>query len=302
MELFSYVKRKSRFSSSDSDTSTKETPEIKRSKFEDDPEVVDEASAIELSPTSCQGEDKILLALDMAQDNASKTDIILSKLGKLDTIALEIQSLRESVEKINFTVEKLQHDFSLVERDLKKVITDTDELQESVTSLNKDVEEGKANLEQVKAKSEEELQKLRLQLLDYEVYQRRENLRFYGVREERDEDTKETLYNFLENELGISGARRIEFQRVHRTGKKSGKPRSIIPRFLRYTDREAVFTLRSSLEKDAGFGIGPDLPKQVVEMRKKLIPKMLDARKQGKRAAFSRAEPYKLIIDGEQFI
>ena len=103
----------------------------------------------------------------MAQDNASKTDIILSKLGKLDIIALEIQSLRESVEKINFTVEKLQHDFSRVERDLKKVITDTDELQESVTSLNKDVEEEKANLERVKAKSQEELQKLRLQLLDY---------------------------------------------------------------------------------------------------------------------------------------
>ena len=263
------------------------------------PEVVDEASAIELSPTLNQGEDKILLALDMAQDNASKTYIILSTLTKLDIIALEIS---ESEEKINFTVEKLQHDFSRVERDLKKVITDTDELQESVTSLNKDVEEGKASLEQVKAKSEEEMQKLHLQLLDYEVYQRRENLRFYGVCEERDEDTKETLYNFLENDLGISGAHRIEFQQVHRTGKKSDTPRSIIARFLRYTDREAVFTLRSSLEKDTGFRIRPDLPKQVVEMRKKLIPKMLDAMKQGKRAAFSRAEPYKLIIDGEQFI
>ena len=230
--LISFVKRKSRFSSSGSDTSTKETPEIKRSKYEDEPEVINEASAIELSPTSSQGEDKILLALDMAQDNASKTDIILSKLGKLDITALEIQSLRESVEKINFTVKKLKHDFSRVERDLKKVITDTDELQESMISLNKDVEEGKANLEQVKAKREEELQKLRLQLLDYEVYQRGENLRFYGIRKERDEDTKETLYNFLENELGISGARRIEFQRVHRTGKKSDKPRSIIARFF----------------------------------------------------------------------
>ena len=47
-----------------------------------------------------------------------------------------------------------------------------------------------------------------------------------------------------------------------------------------------------------GGGIGYDLPKQVIDMRKRLIPKMVQARKDGKRAAFSRTEPYKLIIDG----
>ena len=41
--------------------------------------------------------------------------------------------------------------------------------------------------------------------------------------------------------------------------------------------------------------------KDVVDMRKPLIPRMLEARKQGKHAAFSRAEPYKLFIDGKQF-
>ena len=96
----------------------------------------------------------------------------------------------------------------------------------------------------------------------------------------------------------------IEFQRVHRLGKRSdkkGKPRVIIARFLRYTDREAVFSLRASLDKESEVGIGPDLPKDVVDMRKPLIPRMLEARKQGKHAAFSRAEPYKLFIDGKQF-
>ena len=72
----------------------------------------------------------------------------------------------------------------------------------------------------------------------------------------------------------------------------------IIARFLRFPAREAVFSRRSCLEDESGFGIGPDLAKQVVEMRKKLIPKMLEDRKQGKRAAFSRSGPYKLLIDG----
>ena len=92
--------------------------------------------------------------------------------------------------------------------------------------------------------------------------------------------------------------------RVHRLGKrgdKKSKPRPIIARFLRYTDREAFFSVRATLDKESGIGIGSDLPKEVVEMRKHLISKMLEARKQGKRAAFGRAEPYKLFIDGVQF-
>ena len=146
---------------------------------------------------------------------------------------------------------------------------------------------------------------MRLQLLNYEVYQRRENLRFYGLSEVGEsEDTKETLYKLLENRLKMNNARAIEFQRVHRLGKrgdKKSKPRAILARFLRYTDREAVISLRGTLDKESGIGIGPDLPKEVVEMSKHLIPKMLEARKQGKREAFGRIEPYKLIIDGVQF-
>lgn len=50
----------------------------------------------------------------------------------------------------------------------------------------------------------------------------------------------------------------------------------------RYPDCEAVFARRSSLADTPGLGIDPDLPKEVVDMRKKLIPRMLEARKQEK--------------------
>ena len=97
-------------------------------------------------------------------------------------------------------------------------------------------------------------------------------MRFYGISEEGEaEDTKETLLKCLENRFKMANARDIEFQRVHRLGKRSdkkGKPRVIIARFLRYTDREAVFSLRASLDKESEVGIGPDLPKDVVDMRK----------------------------------
>ena len=87
------------------------------------------------------------------------------------------------------------------------------------------------------------------------------------------------LYNFLETELGIEDARKIAFHRLHRVGKEKRnprEPRAIIASFLRYP--EAVFSRHLSLEDESGFGIGPYLPKQVEEMSKKLIRKMLEAR------------------------
>ena len=58
------------------------------------------------------------------------------------------------------------------------------------------------------------------------------------------EDTKQVMYNFLEQELKISNAwRRIGFQRIHRLGKPNKKGnRPIIARLLHYTVREEVMS------------------------------------------------------------
>ena len=198
-------------------------------------------------------------AIDAEQGDQHKMDIILNKLENLQQMATDttahINLLRETVDTINLTVVGLQKEFSRVEKDLKSVVTETNELKASVISLNKDVEEGKANFEKSNQEHDKEISTLRLQLLNYDVYQRRENLRFYGISEEGEsEDTKETLHKLLENRLKMDSARAIEFQRVHRLGKRSdkkSKPRTIIARFLRYTGREAVFSLRATLDKES---------------------------------------------------
>ena len=90
-----------------------------------------------------------------------------------------------------------------------------------------------------------EINPLRDEKLYMEEYQRRENLRFLGIKKEADteEDAREILVGFLKTELGIENADQIEFQRVHRVGKRvssNGKPRQIIARFLKYPQREDV--------------------------------------------------------------
>ena len=42
-----------------------------------------------------------------------------------------------------------------------------------------------------------------------------------------------------------------------------------------------------------------DIPKELIDLRKKQMPAFHEARKAGKRAAFSKSEPDKLFIDGK---
>ena len=109
------------------------------------------------------------------------------------------------------------------------------------------------------------------------------------------------LQEFFEQLLEVQPeeVQKLEFQRVHRVGNKineDGKPRAIIARFLRYRDREFIFS-KTCLVKDSQFGISADLPKEIVKTRKEQIKKLIEARKSGKLAFFSRAEPDKLYID-----
>ena len=53
--------------------------------------------------------------------------------------------------------------------------------------------------------------------------------------------------------------------------------------------------------KGKRFGISADLPKEIVDRRKNVLPNFFAAKKAGKSAYFSRAEPDKLFIDGRLF-
>ena len=299
--LSSLFKRKTR--GSISPTSESISPETKRLKESVKEHQANAPPAIESPPkTKTDSEDVVLSALDMAQDFASKVDLIISKLNQLENIGTQINTLQDSVDRINQTVANLQSEYHRLKEDVRKTVDETNTLQTSVKFLNDEAEASKKKLRDDEEKSRQKMEDLRLQLLNYEVYSRRENLRFYGIPEtDEEENTEAVLKAFLEKELNVENTQYIEFQRVHRVGKRdrnTGKPRAIIARCLRFKDRENLFSCRRNINSESNFGIGPDLPKQVIDMRKRLIPKMVQARKDGKRAAFSRIEPYKLFIDG----
>ena len=111
-------------------------------------------------------------------------------------------------------------------------------------------------------------------------------------------DTRRILVEFLSNQLGFYHPKEIEFQRLHRIGKKGDRPRMIIACFLRYADRERVMKNAFKL-KETDFKIFEDLPKELFSLRKKYLPAFYEAKKAGKKAVFSKSEPNKLFIDGK---
>ena len=188
--------------------------------------------------------DEALTAPDMAGDLATKMDLALSKLDKLDTIEKCLDSVIASISSIEATVGRLDKDVILKNK-TSETETRVNELEEGTRFNETELSHIKRDMKNAQFDTKE----LRKQLLYLEAYSRRENLKFAGIPEnvpagQQMENTKELVYKFLEKELKIANPRDcIEFQRIHRLGKPSERgPRLIIARFLRFSNREEVLS------------------------------------------------------------
>ena len=243
-----------------------------------------------------------MTALNLTGSVTKKLDLILSKLISLDS---RFEELNQTVKGIQDKVSYLETEVASVkDRPLDGKFSHMEEngkfVDEQIRKLQASVDEGKS-----------EVSECRKQTLYLETYSRRENLKFEGIPElaespgqqniSSNEDTRNVLVNFMKDVLEIEDADDIEFQRVHRMGKPKKDEhgsRTIIARFLRFLDRERVFKCGRKL-KGTDYKMYEDIPKELHELRKKQLEKLKKARKDGKRAFFSKAEPDKLYIDGK---
>ena len=248
------------------------------------------------SETSCEPDEMLSLS-NMAETIMPKLELVLDKLVKVEA---KLEELENYVKSMDAKVNNLQAKVECFESSQKEMKTKVEDIEKGMNFANAERESFEERLKGM----QKQLAQLKDEKLYMEVYQRRENLRFFGIKEAgtTEEDTREVLVDFLKMELGIEDADEVEFQRVHRIGKRDspdGKPRQIIARFLRYPDREKIMSNARKL-KGKGFGISADLPKEIIERRKKKMDQFKKAKRDKKPAYFSRAEPDKLYIDGVQ--
>ena len=103
----------------------------------------------------------------------------------------------------------------------------------------------------------------------------------------------------MANVLKVENPKEIEFQRVHRLGKRNAKgPRVIIARFLRFKDRQRISKLGILLRHEV-LRIYPDFPKSIQDSRRRQMPKFKAAKEAGKTAFFHPSKPDLLYINGE---
>lgn len=137
------------------------------------------------------------------------------------------------------------------------------------------------------------------QLNQLEASAKKENLRFFNIKEGRRGNTEEELRSFMANQLEIDH-QSIEFSAIYRIGLSNvvndeKKPRCILARFVRRTDRDNVLRAARNL-RGTKFGIAEDLPRDWVEARRKAHQAIVKPAKQQKKQVRWRGQ--NLFIDG----
>ena len=255
-----------------------------------------------------EGDDEFMAAASMVEDVQQKLQVILQKLGKLD-------SIEKSVNKIQDTLVKLEARTQSLESFQQSATADISDLKESLSFSQEKYKASLDDLKRQRENLEEKLNELERQNnhldnkikdvetknLYLEAYSRRENIKFENISEDDndDEDTEQRLRTFLETDLGFRDAHTVEIQRVHRLGrKKTDESRPILARFLRFKDCEKILSLGRRL-RGTVYKMYQDLPHEIVQRRKNQMDTFRKARENRIPATFSKAQPDKLYIRGK---
>ena len=239
----------------------------------------------------CQTDDK---AFDDHEEHyhggtlcSRKLNDIQEKLDKMLSFLPEIQALKTRVSEL----EKEKDALELTQAELH-------ELKNNATST--------AAMRTSTTKKLARLDELERRVIKQECFNRRNNLKFFGIKDdgyESPEETERTLRKFLQNEMKISKEvlEEIYFERVHRmriptrpSEEQNQHPRPIIAKISFFQDKEYIKSCIKNLPKGKKFGVVDDFPKEVDEIREKLYPVLKKVKKE-KKVAFFIEE--KLIIE-----
>ena len=130
----------------------------------------------------------------------------------------------------------------------------------------------------------------------------RDNLMFYGIKEQQNEDCEVRIKQLINVALEIPQADKLTFYRVHRVGAPAhGKVRPIVAKFHYFKEREAVrnksFELSDKL-KGENVGVGAQWPKKMRKTRKNLYDVMQREKVKGNTVKLMKD---KLFVNGHLY-
>ncbi|XP_053391044.1 uncharacterized protein LOC128553878 [Mercenaria mercenaria] len=236
--------------------------------------------------------------------NGVFTDQFSSMIQKLDSIDKKLSQL----DSIKNTVDKITGRLDTVDQKVNSMETKINDLERSreydsssmadIEKKQKEIDSLLSKLKVLEHQQTEQERSMKADITDLKCRNMRDNLLFFGIPEvkgESDSDCVEKVLDLIKNKLEIKNAKSsIKLHRAHRIGKfDNAKTRPIVAKFVYYPEREKVRLSANKLERP--YGISLQFPQEVMSSRRRLIPIMLEARKQGKEA-YIKVD--KLYIDG----
>ena len=238
-----------------------------------------------------------------------------------------ITELKHIMLSVQTSVQNMEGKFSDLEKSMKEVKESNERPIESNNEVKEDVKDPTKRVESLKT----ELQASEDKRECLEAQSRRENLRLYGIPEDKDETWEETenkVIQYIDSSLEMNSAN-LSMERAHRI-KSTDRPRPIIAKFSFYKEKEKVLkTYRekrkqsNAREKQCEGATGgsdddrhgendefeenfrkditacEDYPSRVMKARNNLRKFLKDALKDNKRAFLIYD---KLIIEGDAYI
>ena len=203
--------------------------------------------------------------------NSSTTD-------KLNLIFHELRYIRGNQEQTNNGMLNFQESFLHMHQKLEQVV--------QVTNRN-------TNL----------LKTLAYKSIDQEARSRRNNLIFWGISENFDENCFSLVREFIKNHIDLDSDR-MYLARAHRLGQRKigyrNPKRPIIVNFRDFCDVESIMS-RAYMLKNSQFSVGYDLPKEINEARKRLWEETKYIKSKQPRSKCQIVYPAKLIVDGKVY-
>jgi len=228
-----------------------------------------------------------------ASDNSTSRPAVTAAKPAPTTVSL--LTLYDMLENMNRNMttrfDGIDRQLQKVNEDISEIKKDVSDLDTNLQSLDTDIVEIKEEtIPALKAELQAEIAELRKTQLETEMYSKRSNLLFFNISSQgavKNEDTELALRSILDNIMDQS---KIIIANCHRLPSKGGNkgPVPIIAKFVQMKDRNAVLeaVTRTNFKLDAGRTLiaVPHLPAEILEKRKRLMPKRNELKAQGKNA------------------
>ena len=180
-------------------------------------------------------------------------------------------------------IDEIKEDVDNSKADIENIKKQTDGIEKSIEFQSGKVEDMEKQQKEKINRLEEQIKTLTDNIKMVEKQERKYNLIFHGIEEEKNERLYEKMRIFFEEKMGIAPEKvsQIHFSNGHRLSSRNVGPKPVIMRFSCFEDRELVI---SNAYKLAGSGksILTDLPVKMKEERSRLAKCAYEIRKNEK--------------------